>query len=417
MSLKMLTFLGNGLYSECVYEFHGKRCATSFVQVALAQIFEAEEVCVFVTQREQGSRSRNWDGNQIKDSQPFLIKGLAAQASELPHIRFRAVDIPDGRSMDELWKIFDRLLDCIDDGDEIIFDVTHSFRSIPIMALASIQYVRTLKNITLRGIYYGAYEARDEQTNTAPVFDLTAFVTLMDWSQAVNAFTMTGNMDGMKTMLQAESAPRCRATRGRDPEGCLLRDFGKELDAFGQNLATCRGRNIYDTDHSGNLRGLIEKLRDSTSLAALKPLLDLLEGKIQSLEVPGSERMATVRRGFEAVRWCMAHGQIQQAYTFLQETIITYVCLIRGKDFQSHKIREQCSSALLCASKSKGEISESGHEWVVGLHEDVLSVFDALSKRRNDINHCGITEPVTHDKLRKELERIFNILLKHLSLN
>lgn len=416
MSLKMLTFLGTGYYSDCVYTFKGKSSASSFVQIALAQILEPDEVFVFVTMGEKGSRFRNWDGNQVKDKQLFQTKGLAALTAELPQIQFRAVDIPDGSGMDELWAIFARLMESVDDGDEIIFDVTHSFRSLPIMALAGIQYVRTLKNITLRGIYYGAYEARNQETNTAPVFDLTAFVTLMDWSQAVNAFTVTGNMDGMRTLLQAEAVPRCRASRGQDPEGCLLRDFGQELDTFAQNLATCRGRNIYETDHSGNLRRFIEKLRECTSLPALKPLLELLEGKIRSLEVSGGECMTTVRRGFEAVRWCMAHGQIQQAYTFLQENIITYVCLIREKDYQDLKIREQCVSALVCASQRKGDLSDNQRDWVLDLHEEVIRVFDTLSKRRNDINHCGITEPVKHDKLRKELERILNILLEHLSL-
>lgn len=420
MALKMLTFLGTNRYKECSYSFDNQSCASPFVQIALARILKPETVCVFVTTGEAGSRTRNWEGKQItfKDNVqiPCPIEGLEILSAQVSNTRFQAVDIPDGGSMEELWEIFARLLECVDDGDEIIFDVTHSFRSLPIMALAGIQYVRALKNITLRGIYYGAYEARNQETNTAPVFDITAFVTLMDWSQAVNAFTLTGNMDGMRTLLQAESAPRCRATQGRDPEGCLLRDFGKELDAFAQNLATCRGRNIYDTDHSGNLRGLIEKLRECTSLAALKPLLELLEGKIRGLEVPGAERMTTVRRGFEAVRWCMAHGQIQQAYTFLQENIITYVCLVRGKDYQNLKTREQCVSALVCASQRKGDLSDNQRDWVLDLHEEVIRVFDTLSKRRNDLNHCGITEPVTPDKLRKELERILNILLEHLSL-
>lgn len=421
MALKMLTFLGTNLYKECTYSFDNQSCSSPFVQIALAHILKPEIVCVFVTTGEGGSRIRNWEGKQVmfKDGAqtPSSINGLEVLSAQVAKTRFQAVDIPDGGSMEELWEIFDHLLESVDDGDEIIFDVTHSFRSLPIMALAGIQYVRTLKNITLRGIYYGAYEARNQQSNTAPIFDLTAFVTLMDWSQAVNAFTVTGNIEGMKNLLQAEATPRCRASCGQDPEGCLLRDLGKGLDAFIQDLATCRGRHIYDTNHSGNLATLIEDLRQCTSLAALKPLLDLLEGKIRSLEVTGSECMTIIRRGFEAVRWCMAHGQIQQAYTFLQENIITYVCLIRGRHYLDREIRRQCSDALLCASQKKGTISEAEREWVCDLHEEVISVFDTLSKRRNDINHCGITEPGTNDKLHRDLDRILCIMLSHLRLD
>lgn len=412
MAVKMLTFLGTTTYKECMYKFEEKTHASAFVQIALAQIFAPQDVYVFLTGGEQGSRNRNWEGNQRTGH----IKGLKALSADLSTIKFHPVDIPDGRTEEELWDIFARLLEQIEDGDEIIFDITHSFRSLPLIASACIQYVRALKKITLRGIYYGAFEAQDSE-GIAPIFDLTTFVDLMDWSQAVHAFTTSGHIAGLKKLLQNEATPLLKASKGQNIEGQGLRDLSTQLDALAQDLATCRGQNIYTYNHRKKLITSIETLKQEPSLvAALKPLLDLLEENIQSRAIQGSEATRIVRRGFEAVHWCLDHGQTQQAYTFLQETIITYVCLIRGKNYQDRDTRKECALALINASQRKASQSAKEQEWVQGLPEEIFKEYDALSKYRNDINHCGIVETIPAKKLQQRITNSFEIFRKHLSL-
>jgi CRISPR-associated DxTHG motif protein len=46
------------------------------------------------------------------------------------------VDIPEGRSEQELWEIFDRVASAVDEGDTILLDITHAFRSIPMIVFA-----------------------------------------------------------------------------------------------------------------------------------------------------------------------------------------------------------------------------------------------------------------------------------------
>jgi len=58
-----------------------------------------------------------------------------------------------------LWKIFDGINSVIDEGDDIIFDVTHSFRSLPVLTLIALNYVKFLKNVNINKIDYGAMEA------------------------------------------------------------------------------------------------------------------------------------------------------------------------------------------------------------------------------------------------------------------
>jgi CRISPR-associated DxTHG motif protein len=50
--------------------------------------------------------------------------------------RVEWVDIPEGRSEQELWEIFDRVASAVDEGDTILLDITHAFRSIPMIVFA-----------------------------------------------------------------------------------------------------------------------------------------------------------------------------------------------------------------------------------------------------------------------------------------
>ena len=57
--------------------------------------------------------------------------------------QIRKVRIPSQQDEKHNWELFEIILNEIDEGDEIIFDITHSFRSFPIMALIILNYARS----------------------------------------------------------------------------------------------------------------------------------------------------------------------------------------------------------------------------------------------------------------------------------
>ena len=81
----------------------------------------------------------------------------------------------------------------LEENDEIILDITHAFRSIPLLIFIVAAYLRQVKNVKLKHIIYGAFEARDTETDQTPIFDLTPFVELLDWMNAVNIFQNSGD--------------------------------------------------------------------------------------------------------------------------------------------------------------------------------------------------------------------------------
>lgn len=90
------------------------------------------------------------------------------------------VDIPEGRSEAELWQIFERCNEIVCEGDKVLLDITHAFRSLPLIVFVVAAYLRRTKNVTISHIVYGAFEARDEQ-NRVPISDLTLLLDLLDW--------------------------------------------------------------------------------------------------------------------------------------------------------------------------------------------------------------------------------------------
>lgn len=112
---------------------------------------------------------------------------------------------------------------------EVAFDITHSFRSLPIYNLVILNY---LKNITryemeIKHIYYGSLEAKCELQEKAPVVDLRELAYVMDLTNAVAEFKDTGNAISLIGLIQDQEIKE------------VLRrfDFATQVNAFDQIVA------------------------------------------------------------------------------------------------------------------------------------------------------------------------------------
>ena len=138
--------------------------------------------------------------------------------------------------------MFALLADALPERSQVIVDVTHGFRSQPMLALAAGMYLRTVKNVTIERIVYGAYEARDTHTNTAPIFDLTSFLDLIDWSVSAEQFIKYGNARPLSKLLsnlhkESTAQPEHDTTQ-------KLKHVGEQLAKLSDNLAVNRPRAI-----------------------------------------------------------------------------------------------------------------------------------------------------------------------------
>ena len=387
MANKLLSFLGTTKYLEACYFYDNRRVGVcQFIQEALLEFFcknwnEDDRVIVFLTEE---SKKKNWYGKKEVSDANFE-KGLEERLKEIKsklglRVSIKDVEIPEGRSEKELWDIFERISGEIDEGDCIIFDITHSYRYLPMLALVVLNYVRFLKNVKINGIVYGAMEAFgpiDEarkippEKRTIPVFDLTLFVGLFDWTVAIERFLETGNARMIRELGIAELTPLLRESEGK--RGTSLKKLINSLNSFSEKVSTCRGP---------ELRGVMQSILDSIpnaekELENLKPFSPLL-GKVRE-RFSRMELRDDVTCGLEVVSWCLEHGLIQQGFTILRETIVNYVIMKKLNGDLREKQNREIAEVML----------NSRHEKIP---DEILKLWDGIREYRNDINHAGWRE-------------------------
>lgn len=85
---------------------------------------------------------------------------------------------------------------------EVAFDITHSFRSLPLYNLIIFNYIKNITpyELEITHVYYGNVEVRRE-LNYAPVVDLKDMVNVLNMTSGVAEFKNTGNAVSLLKML------------------------------------------------------------------------------------------------------------------------------------------------------------------------------------------------------------------------
>ena len=343
--MKLIAFLGTGEYKCATYRWNDHTYETSFVQEAFVHWLKPEVTCVLLTEK---ARETHWNN-------------LCQRLQE--HTQIVEVDIPDGKSEAELWEIFEAISEVVQEGDEIAFDITHSFRSLPMIALLTIAYLKQVKGVKVQYVLYGAYEARDNQG--APVFDLTPFADLLDWLAAAKMFTATGDSSELGQLIQEiqNDAYRNREAYGENLPRAL-KNFGAALAEVSHDLLLTRVPNL-----PKSVSNLIEKQkRASAEVSDWTPPLTLLLDKIADAYEPFQDDSLPTQATL--IRWYLDHNHIVQAMTLAREWVVSYHLHKEGKDWRDAAARKQMENQLNESLKQEA------------LWSDIITI-------RNDLAHCG----------------------------
>ena len=343
--MKLITALGAGKYEPVTYRWNDHTYETSFVQEAFVHWLKPEVTCVLLTEK---ARETHWNN---------LCQRLQG------HTQTVAIDIPDGKRESELWQIFTAISDAVHEGDEIAFDITHGFRSLPVLALLTIAYLKQIKQVKVRYILYGAFDAKDEQGT--PVFDLTPFADLLEWLVAAKMFTATGDSSELGRLIQEvqNDAYRNRGAYGENLPRAL-KNFGMALEEVSNDLLLARVPNLPDS-----IRRLAQRQSEAnTEVGQWTQPLTLLLDKIAAAYAPFQDDSLPTQAAL--IRWYFKHNHIMQAMTLAREWVVSYHLHKEGRDWRSRKEREQMEKRL-------GE----------SLQQD--SLWSKIAEIRNDLAHCG----------------------------
>lgn len=181
-----------------------------------------------------------------------LVEDVVRPIEELLKQKFQSVNIiilQYGINDEELTKNFDLLQaisEMVEDQDEIIFDITHSFRSLALFELITVNYIKEVmgKKVKIKKVTYGMLEISKEMGQKVPIVDLAPLITTMDCMKAIDEFNRFGTTYSLCEIMQKHPL-------GLEPEEQsalnLLNDniSANDFHAFKQAILAC-GRVLED---------------------------------------------------------------------------------------------------------------------------------------------------------------------------
>lgn len=382
--MRIISFLGTGDYQPTRYVWPetGGEYLSRYVTLALAALVQAREVVVLATEQAEAIHGQALE-------QAFAQANLHAP---------RLVRIAEGRSLAELWDNFNLLSELLqaDPGEETLLDITHGFRSQPLFAGAVVAFVRAVANPTpCVRVVYGAFEAREN--DQTPIWELTAFVDLLDWTQAIELFLRSGQgqvLAEKAEQLGKELAKKwAKEKQGPPPQ---VKKFASALRAFSQALNMVRtGELLLARDkHPAVSEWLAQALVDAEpDIRAHIPPLALILEKIARWLEPLRLKQAHLagpegQRAMAALaEWYFQLGRYAEAAIILREGWVnlyaTFEATCPGEHFDELG-RRQAEQRLTHAGYQEREL--------MGL--------------RNDLEHGGFRKrPLSADAIRRQLAR------------
>lgn len=378
-----ISVLGTGRYEECIYFKDGFSKSTKYIQEACLQYLNdnenKESVCLdkaFFLLTEKASQV-HWP--QLKDI--LCADGFSSVLEE--------VHIPDGKNESEVWDIFTKIYDIMEDGDNIYFDVTHAFRYLPMLVIAVGYYSVFLKNTNIKAVFYGNYDGRNVETKEAPIMDFLPIIQIQEWSFAAGSYFRTGSISQLTKLCRDNIVPLLRTQSEARKVAIGVKSFADGLDSVINDRRSCRGYSVFASNTVNavlNQRSVLEQ----NLIPAYWPILDKV-----MYDVDKSRTLNDVNNLFKASSWCLNVGLYQQSITFAEEGLITKVCLDNGIDVLDVSGREKVSGAFSNAFQRNqpNYDSDSYTEEVRHLAEfipqELAYIYNRISQLRNDINHCG----------------------------
>jgi CRISPR-associated DxTHG motif protein len=377
--MKAFTFLGTGDYQAVTYywsDAEGERkCQTHLFPEAVARIFKPEELIVFVTPQAKAHKN---------------FQTLAQRLGNL----MQAVDIPEGKSEAELWELFKQVTSVVSEGDTILLDITHAFRSIPMVVFAVAAYLRRTKGVKIERIVYGAFDARDGN-KPAPIFDLTPLLDLLDWLSGAEFFLWRSDAALLAERLRTVHRQAWQRQSGENLP-THLQPVANKLRSLSQALHLARPRDVMRHAHE-----LLPMLTETASEAErwAKPfavILEQIRSETEKFAHDAPDRLdkENLQKQLALIEHFVEKGLWVQATLLAREWVVSWVALQRGSgDWLDRKYREgEIEKALGAAGQRPRQLSEEVPDWFDGLakSEEVARLWDWLGSLRNDVAHCGM---------------------------
>ena len=184
--MRLVSFLGTSDYQPTTYALpDGDSWQSPYVQEALMRYYEPSSLVVLVTPEARAKHAT------------ALTQQLAATGVKP---LFKAIETPVSESAQ--WALFDVLSEALQGTDRAMLDITHGFRSAPLVGVAAALYLEKLANVTVDPIVYG-HRAYD--SDTGQVVELGSFLSLIKLTYGAHIFETSGDARPLQRELQQDT--------------------------------------------------------------------------------------------------------------------------------------------------------------------------------------------------------------------
>lgn len=359
--MKLISFLGTGDYKNTIYHLKNHNCETRFIQEALVHFLpEISDVIVFTT-----PEAKEKNGKQL-----------------MAICKCRLELIPEEENIIEL---FTKLNDLLTHEDELVIDITHSYRSIPIAVLPIAHYLNIVKGIKIKGIYYGKIDHKADEPCSGSIVDLTDLLYVERWSLAMDQFLQYGKGDKLAGILDEEVSHRFHNSDDQSPHN--IGQLRSALAQLSKSLAV--NRQIAIAKEAERLHKVLSKDLHTEASGWLRfflPLVDSLAKDVADLKDAGTSVPAQLR----LARWYLRHHDPASAALVVNEAILTkllqttYPQINLDDDSYRRNLREKIKP-----------------------NHPINRIYGRLDNIRNSIAHCGMRKDnISPGKIPKALERL-----------
>lgn len=379
-----ISFLGTNNYLQTRYAYDNEVFKpTRFIQEVLADFIFKEwnsndKILIFYTQK---SRDCNW----LNNGQPRTIENAEIENIGLKQILeskeygsiVSSYPILEGFSESEVWEIFNTVYSKLENDDDVYFDVTHAFRSIPMFSTILFSYAQFMKGIKLRKVFYGAFEklgpayevkAIPVEERIAPVLDLSTIIQLQELTRIAHDFNSYGRVGKLVDTFSIGDDKKLKH---------LISQFKKEITRLESYIITNKMAEIEKGEFVTRINEVIGGLEKQPFMTeAQRGILLNLKEHVGAFEENGG-----FKNILAAYDWALRYDMIHNAYILATESLITATL---------NSIREELSP--LSDELSKRNFVSS-----------LLNISPKDKKDRNYKKELAVDEALTDRMLEKDL--------------
>jgi len=295
-----------GNYDHAIYELNGRLYETDFFFIPLLHHYKPQQFYLL------GTQDSIWE--QVEKTR------------EKVPLDYEKIIIPFGIDSQEIWQIFETIVQLPLRNTRLVIDITHGFRAIPFAVfLAAVYFQAVREDVQIEDVLYGNYEARDRKTEVAPVVHLRSYLDMNEWIRAARRFVQYGDGDLLLDKLSAQG---------------LGTDGWKLLEAFKEFIGNLQLNFVTQiapsAERVSNLftGKVYRELHNISPYALLHPLLE----KRLNLFLGSDPQW---QRQWRIANWFYSNRQYSQALIVMREMLITFTGELLGLKIFRQYDREQ----------------------------------------------------------------------------